>query len=122
MNRKIALDLWSDRRGAIAPLGAMMLVFVIGFAALALDMGNNYVVKNQLQATADATALAGVSQLPDEAAMVLEAQEYAEKNMSAADYGAVLVNADVIAGNWDPDTRTFTAALVPLRNQPSWRA
>jgi Flp pilus assembly protein TadG len=114
MNRQTVLDLWSDRRGAIAPLGAMMLVFVIGFAALALDMGHNYVVKNRLQATADATALAGVSQLPDEAAMVVKAQEYAEKNMSAAEYGTVLANADVIAGNWDIDTRTFTPALAPV--------
>ena len=114
MNRQTVLDLWSDRRGAIAPLGAMMLVFVIGFAALALDMGHNYVVKNRLQATADSTSLAGVSQLPDQAAMVVKAQEYAEKNMPAAEYGTVLANVDVIAGQWDPATRTFTPALEPL--------
>jgi len=114
MNRPTARDFWSDRRGAIAPLGAMMLVFVIGFAALALDMGHNYVVKNRLQATADSTSLAGVSQLPDQAAMVVKAQEYAEKNMPAAEYGTVLANVDVIAGQWDPATRTFTPALEPL--------
>src|SRR3546814_16600586 len=42
--------------------------------------------------------------------MVTEAIAYAEKNMPAADYdgNAVLVPADVVAGNWDPATRTFT--------------
>ncbi len=114
MNGQIARDLWPDRRGSIAPIGAMSLLFVIGFAALALDMGQIYIVKNRLQGTADSSALAGASQLPDQTAMVLKAQEYAEKNMPAADYGTVLASADVVAGNWDPGTRTFAAGLAPL--------
>src|SRR3546814_1196870 len=46
----------------------------------------------------------------DPTPMVTEAIAYAEKNMPAADYdgNAVLVPADVVAGNWDPATRTFT--------------
>src|SRR3546814_14296503 len=46
--------------------------------------------------------------------MVAEALDYAGKNMAFADYGEVLDEADVVAGNWDPVTRTFTAALDPL--------
>ncbi|MGH6948441.1 MAG: TadG family pilus assembly protein, partial [Kiloniellales bacterium] len=108
------LEFWLDRRGAIAPLAAIVLAVVLGFAALSLDMGHNYFVQNRLQAAADASSLAGVSQLPDEVAMVTKAQEYAEKNMPSAGYGTVLANTDVVAGNWDPATRTFTPALEPL--------
>jgi len=108
--------LWQDRRGAFAPMAALVMTFVLGFGALAIDMGFNYYTRNKLQVTADASALAGAQELDvlieddDPTPMVTEAIAYAEKNMPAADYdgNAVLVPADVIAGNWDPATRTFT--------------
>jgi Flp pilus assembly protein TadG len=110
-------DLWHDRRGAFAPIAALMMTALLGFGALAIDMGFNYYTRNKLQVTADSSALAGASQLdqlPDETPMVTEALDYADKNMAFADYGNVLVAADVVAGNWEPDTRTFTAGLDPM--------
>jgi len=110
-------DLWHDRRGAFAPMAAIVMTAMLGFGALAIDMGFNYYTRNKLQVTADASALAGASQiefLPDETPMVAEALDYADKNMAFADYGNVLVAPDVVAGNWDPDTRTFTPALEPM--------
>jgi len=111
------IQLWQDRRGAFAPVTALCLTALISFAALAVDMGFNYYTRNKLQVTADASALAGASQLeflPDQAPMVAAAVDYADKNMDFAEYGSVLVAGDVVAGNWDPDTRTFTAALEPM--------
>jgi Flp pilus assembly protein TadG len=111
------LDLWQDRRGAFAPMAALVITAMLGFGALAIDMGFNYYTRNKLQVTADSSALAGASQLeflPDQTPMVTEALDYADKNMAAADYGTVLAAADVVAGNWDPDTRTFTAGLDPM--------
>jgi Flp pilus assembly protein TadG len=110
-------ELWHDRRGAFAPIAALVITVLLGFGALTIDMGYNYHMRNKLQLSADASALAGASQLeflPDQTPMVNEALDYADRNMAFADYGNVLVAADVVAGNWDPDTRSFTPALDPL--------
>src|SRR3546814_1031102 len=52
-------NLWRDRSGAFAPISALVLTVIIGFGALTIDMGYNYVMRNRLQVTADAAALAG---------------------------------------------------------------
>ncbi len=114
MRKRIASELWRDCSGAFAPISALVLIVILGFGALAIDFGYAYVERNNLQATADASALAGALQLPDETEMAVQAQDIAEKNMPAAAYGMVLANADIQAGNWDPATRTFTAALAPI--------
>jgi Flp pilus assembly protein TadG len=49
--------------GAAAVIIALILVVLIGMASLAIDMGQLYTVRNQLQNVADAAALAGVAQL-----------------------------------------------------------
>ncbi len=72
------------------------------------------VLRSHLQRTADAAALAGISQLPDEAAARTEALQYADLNMASADHGTVLASSDVVAGNWDGGTRTFTPAGTPV--------
>src|SRR3546814_6824772 len=80
------------------------MTVLLGFGALTVDMGFNYYTRNKLQVTADASALAGAQELeflPDQTTMVAEALDYAGKNMPAADYGEVLDEADVVAGNWD---------------------
>ncbi len=49
--------------GAAAIIIACSLVALIAVASLAIDMGQLYTVRNQLQNVADAAALAGVGQL-----------------------------------------------------------
>jgi hypothetical protein len=49
------------RRGAIALMVAVMAVVIVGFAALVVDVGLLYAAKSELQRSADAAALAGVS-------------------------------------------------------------
>jgi Flp pilus assembly protein TadG len=51
------------RRGALAPLTALLLIPLLGMMAFAVDMGYITHTQNELQSAADAAALAGASQL-----------------------------------------------------------
>src|SRR3954470_11665773 len=53
------------RRGAIAPLTALLLIPLLAMVAFAIDVGWITHTKNQLQAGADAAALAGPAQFSD---------------------------------------------------------
>ena len=52
-----------DTRGAVAVTVAIMLVVLLSFGALALDISNAMIARNELQNVADASALAGARQL-----------------------------------------------------------
>ena len=68
MKRKLEREkkrgvLWGDESGQILVLVAFAAVFLIGMAALAVDVGHGLVVRNELQNAADASALAGAGNL-----------------------------------------------------------
>lgn len=70
-----------DESGAVAIMVALLLVVFVGFTALAVDVGYLYSVKRQLQAAADAAALAGCQELikgVSESGVLDEARLYAE--------------------------------------------
>lgn len=50
-----------SRRGAVLPLVCVLLVVLLGFAALAIDIGRLHVVAVEVQTAADAGALAGAA-------------------------------------------------------------
>ena len=102
-----------DQQGATLVFVAVGLFASAGMAALAVDIGYFYVLKNRLQTTADVAVLAAAGQLPDADAVRTTALAYTAKNMAASAHGTVLANADVVTGNWDSDTRIFTAAGAP---------
>jgi hypothetical protein len=52
-----------DQRGVSAVIVAIVLALLIGFGALAVDLGYLYATKNELQNIADAAALAGAGML-----------------------------------------------------------
>lgn len=88
---------------------------LIGFAALATETGRAWYAKNQLQAAADSSALAGVAKLltgnfttVDEAGARTAATNMVGQHKAS---GTVLSlpAADVEAGSWDLATETFTA-------------
>ena len=103
-----------DERGGTMLLMAIGLLASASMAALAVDMGYFYLLKTQLQTTADVSALAAVRQLPDEDAARTAAVAYAALNMPTSEHGSVLAASDVVPGNWDSGSRTFTAAGTPL--------
>ncbi len=89
-------------------LAAIMLVFLLGFVAFAVDLGYIGMVRTQLQTAADAAALAAAgSSGESQAGMVQVAQQFADANMAAGRH--VQLNAgDVELGSWDAATKTFT--------------
>lgn len=52
-----------ERRGAVAIIVALLLVALIGFTAFAIDFGQTFVFRAQLQTAADAGAMAGALEL-----------------------------------------------------------
>jgi len=118
-----------DERGSVIILIALALVMLLSFAALAVDVGNVMVTKNELQNISDAASLAATRRLGaiyesmsqegqqayvcDPAPLISVAQEVAAKNRAASKN--IDINAsDVIIGQWDGKTKTLTPSL----NQP----
>jgi len=54
---------WNDTSGIILPYAALMLVAFIGVSALAIDTGRQMSLQTQMQAAADALAIAGAREL-----------------------------------------------------------
>ncbi len=70
-----------DERGQAIVLMTLSLVVIMGMAALVLDVGNWFHTKRRLQGTADAAALAGAQQLPNDPSGAQSlALTYANKN------------------------------------------
>jgi hypothetical protein len=92
-----------DQKGTVIVLFALTLTVILGFTALAIDIGDLYVRRNELQNAADAAALAGALLLPDTTAAGYRAIEVANKNMS----GNVLNPGDIRFGKWNFITRTL---------------
>lgn len=103
----------TDRDGAIAAISAVSLVVILGMGALAIDMSYAYSERNLLQVTASAAALAAAPELSDQPEMVAKALAYAEANMPAARHGSVLDGSDVVRGNWNPASKTWTPGVMP---------
>src|SRR3954451_14616343 len=55
----------NDRKGAIAPTAAILMIPLMAMLAFAIDLGWITHTHNELQAAADSAALAGASQLTD---------------------------------------------------------
>jgi len=118
----------SSEKGAVAVMIAFMIVTVLGFAALAVDVGYMMVARNELQNIADASALAAARKLGvlyegmthteqksyvcDPAVLADIAQEVALNNQAAGI--AIDVDfSDIQVGIWRPESG-FSATL----NQP----
>jgi Flp pilus assembly protein TadG len=99
--------------GSIAAWTAFGIIGMVGAAAISIDFGYIYLVKNQLQGTADAAASAAVRQLPDASLALATAQDVATKNMPTATNGTVMASTDVLVGNWNGATRVFTHNGAP---------
>ena len=111
------------RRAATAVLVVITLPILLGFAALAVDVGRMFNVRAELQIAADAAAMAAAIELasdpdygddlfvPDEEAIRLVGQQFAEPNHGVT---GTLADADVVLGNWDGELAEFTAGGEPI--------
>lgn len=73
-----------EERGQVLPVVVMLLVVMIGMLGLAIDVGRLYIAKAELSRAADAAALAGVLDLPDNAAAEARAAAYLNENVPDA--------------------------------------
>ena len=112
--------------GAVVILIAIVMVVILGLAALAIDTGYVMVTKNELQNVADGAALAATRQLGavyekmsyeaqqlyicDPSAIIPVAKDVAQKN-KVAGMSITVEQSDVVIGRWDSDTHTFSATL-----------
>lgn len=84
-----------DERGIVVVWVALLMVVLLGFAALAIDGANLRHIKEREQKAADAAALAGVIHLPDDpAAAQAAAQDIASRNTFTDDGATTSVNID----------------------------
>ena len=108
-----------NQRGVTAILVAILLVVLVGFTALAIDIGHLVLARNELQNAADAGALAGARFLYNEDGTEVNedanqtAYNAATANMSENLAVEVLCDfennsGDVQRGHWSFATRTFT--------------
>jgi Flp pilus assembly protein TadG len=121
----------SNRNGAIAPLAALLLIPLLGLAALAIDYAYLLNVRTDLQRAADAAALAAVRDLsPDStgnqnlSTVRATVQSFAASNLPNIS-GFTVRDADITIGRYDPataysnftllNTGTFDTVQVTLR-------
>jgi Flp pilus assembly protein TadG len=87
-----------NERGQVVVLSVIALTVLLGMCALVLDVGAWFRTKRQLQATADAAALAGAQALPDSPSSAYNlALDYAGKNggnVAGGDGAITSTNAD----------------------------
>ncbi len=125
-NPSIFSRLIKNRRGTVAVIVAASTVAFVGLAALAIDLGHLFVVRNELQNAADAGALAGARFLYDSNGTAVNA------TANSVAYDATITNrseatpvdvhwtggndGDIQRGHWCFATRTFTPndSLLPV--------
>jgi Flp pilus assembly protein TadG len=99
----------SDDSGIVIVWFALSLTVLLGFVGFAIDLSNWWRVSNQLQATSDAAALAGVVRLPGN---LTAAREEAERIVLANSdtIGDITTNIDY--GNNEAQLRVTTSVTV----------
>jgi Flp pilus assembly protein TadG len=126
MKKILIQSILRNQRGATAILVGLCLFSLIGFGALAVDIGHLCVARNELQNAADAGALAGARFLYNDDGTAVNtganqiARDAAMANMS--EQNPVEVNwtggnaGDAQRGHWSFATRTFTPndSLLPV--------
>ena len=127
------LEKVGNQAGATAAIVAIVIPMLIGFGALAVDVGYMHVTKNELQNVADAATLAGTGYLGSiyktlsydaqqthvfsRSNIVGEVQQVAGENQ-AAGMNIGIIDADVTIGTWDGDTDSLTPITTPTFKLP----
>jgi Flp pilus assembly protein TadG len=111
-----SLSALRNERGVTLIFVALILIVLLGIAALALDIGHLFVTKNELQNAADAGALAGARNLYNDDGTAVNsgcnaiAAQAAQENLSEKEAVEVTINmniGDVQRGHWIFATREF---------------
>lgn len=99
----------TSRRGATLVLVAILMTVIIGFAGIAIDASRLYVMRAQLQTTADAAAVAGIVEVKDKRPANAPTAALSYVPLNTVERQTPTMNAtDVEGGSWDFTTNTFT--------------
>lgn len=93
---KLAKKLVKNEDGQVLVLFALLMVVLMGFAALTIDVGMAYATKAKLQNAADAAALAGAQDLPNAGTAKNIAVDFAGKNGLKATQNGVKKDGDTV--------------------------
>jgi len=98
ISSKIALWLRRSRaeEGQAMVMAAFAMVVILGFGAFAVDIGHIAVQKSDLQNAADAAALAGVVEMPNNANAQTVAVNYAKTNGMSVSTNNVTLNGETV--------------------------
>ncbi|GAB3463135.1 pilus assembly protein TadG-related protein [Massilia terrae] len=105
-------------RGAIILTFAMMLLFLLGFAAIAMDLGRLFIVRTELQTALDSCALAAAQELDGQSTSITRA-------LNAGVTAGNLNNVNLQSSTWDGQSKlaagdisfksaSYTATTDPL--------
>jgi len=96
------------QKGQVAVIVALLMVCLIGMAALVVDLGSMYQKRAFLQTVADSAALAGAQELPDSSRAIDEAIYYADENNVVIESGDVVISKTLSLDYIDTITVTFS--------------
>lgn len=101
---------YKESRGAIVVLSALLMVFMLGMLAFAIDVGYMMSAKTDLQRSVDSAVFAGAGEMINGTTEAeAEARDYLSKNKVG---GKTLTNAQATVefGTWNTTSRTFTVS------------
>ena len=98
-----------NRKGATLVLVAILMTALISFAGIAIDASRLYVMRAELQTTADASAIAAIVEVADKRPTnaTTIALQYAPKNV-VEHTAPTMAASDVEPGTWNSANNTFT--------------
>ena len=115
------------QRGAVAITVAVFMIFLLGTAALAIDIGNLMVARNELQNAADAAALAGAGCLkprsecsnstatqPDFTTASTTASTFSTSSTTNRVQGAYVQASTVSTGYWNATGTPYGLEALPF--------
>ena len=97
-----------DEDGGYTVWSLLWFSIYVAIGGAAVDISDGYRIKTILQATADASALAAVMSLPDQADGRQQAIDYSRNNMLQNFHGTTVRPSDVEFGVWVHAAGTFT--------------
>ncbi len=109
-------SVFPDEEGIAAPVTGLLITTFIVFLAIAIDLGQLYVIKNELQNAADGAALAGANALSQQSQYIdVNAINTAVQNCAAQNksIGLSSLQAFMETGKWNFATQTFTPIPNP---------
>ncbi len=80
---RVLVSLGREENGVVAVILALMLAAIIGMMALAVDLGRAWNLQTELQNAADASSLAGATQLDNKPGAIARARLAAETSVNA---------------------------------------